>query len=194
MSKFRILGVAALALLTLARDSTAQRGGAVRTGARGAVVGGLVGGESGAATGAKIGAVTGAVRSVGAEAQARAQYQASAAYQSAPRSDFNQAPPQVLVTAPPAAATAPPAAVTAPPAVATAPGGEAVLQKNGKPVVGVTFPSDWKQVTGDRYISAVSADGQAYAMIAPLEGAADKPGGNQQGQARASAISSGYQI
>src|SRR4029077_6099269 len=68
MSKFRILGVAALALLTLARDSTAQRGGAVRTGARGAVVGGLVGGESGAATGAKIGVVTGAARSVGQEA------------------------------------------------------------------------------------------------------------------------------
>ena len=178
MNKFQVLGVAALALLMLASDATAQRGGgAVRGGVRGAVVGGLVGGESGAATGAKIGAVTGAARSVGAEAQARAQYQASAAYQSAPRSDFNQAPPQVLVTAPPAAATAPPAAVTAPPAVATAPGGEAVLQKNGKPVVGVTFPSDWKQVTGDRYISAVSADGQAYAMIAPLEGAADKPGG-----------------
>ncbi len=178
MNKFQVLGVAALALLMLASDATAQRGGgAVRGGARGAVVGGLVGGESGAATGAKIGAVTGAARSVGAEAQARAQYQASAAYQSAPRSDFNQAPPQVLVTAPPAAATAPPAAVTAPPAVATAPTGEAVLQKNGKPVVGVTFPSDWKQVTGDRYISAVSADGQAYAMIAPLEGAADKPGG-----------------
>ena len=57
------------------------------------------------------------------------------------------------------------------------PAAEAVLQKNGKPVVGVTFPSDWKQVTGDRYISGVSADGQAYAMIAPLEGAADKPGG-----------------
>ena len=164
MNKFQVLGVAALALLMLASDATAQRGGgAVRGGARGAVVGGLVGGESGAATGAKIGAVTGAVRSVGAEAQARAQYQASAAYQSAPRSDFNQAPPQVLVTAPPA--------------VATAPGGEAVLQKNGKPVVGVTFPSDWKQVTGDRYISAVSADGQAYAMIAPLEGTADKQGG-----------------
>ncbi len=116
-------------------------------------------------------------RSVGAEAQAPRQYQASAAYQSAPRSDFNQAPPQVLVTAPPAAATAPPAAVTAPPAVATAPPERLSSQKNGKPVVGVTFPSDWKQVTGDRYISAVSADGQAYAMIAPLEGAADKPGG-----------------
>ena len=81
MNKFQVLGVAALALLMLASDATAQRGGgAVRGGARGAVVGGLVGGESGAATGAKIGAVTGAARSVGAEAQARAQYQASAAY------------------------------------------------------------------------------------------------------------------
>jgi len=178
MNKFQVLGVAALALLMLASDATAQRGGgAVRGGARGAVVGGLVGGESGAATGAKIGAVTGAVRSVGAEAQARAQYQASAAYQSAPRSDFNQAPPQVLVTAPPAAATAPPPAVTAPPAVATASGGEALIRKDGKPVIGITYPSDWKQTTGDRYVSAVSADGQAYSMIATLEGAADQQAG-----------------
>ena len=168
MSKFRILGVAALALLTLARDSTAQRGGAVRTGARGAVVGGLVGGESGAATGAKIGVVTGAARSVGQEAQARAQYQATAAYQSAPRSDFNQAPPAVLGDAPPT--------VTAPPA-ATAPSPEAVLQKNGKPVVGVTLPADWKPTTGANHVSGVSADGQAFAMIAILDGAADKQAG-----------------
>jgi len=162
MSKFRILGVAALALLTLARDSTAQRGGAVRTGARGAVVGGLVGGESGAATGAKIGVVTGAARSVGQEAQARAQYQATAAYQSAPRSDFNQAPPAVLGDAPSAA---------------TAPSPEAVLQKNGKPVVGVTLPADWKPTTGANHVSGVSADGQAFAMIAILDGAADKQAG-----------------
>ena len=32
MTKFQVLGVAALALLTLARDATAQRGGAVRSG------------------------------------------------------------------------------------------------------------------------------------------------------------------
>jgi hypothetical protein len=174
MSKFRILGAAALALLTLARDSTAQRGGAVRTGARGAVVGGLVGGESGAATGAKIGVVTGAARSVGQEAQARAQYQATAAYQSAPRSDFNQAPPAVLGDAP-SAATAPSAAI-APPA-ATAPSPEVLLQKNGKPVVGVTLPADWKPTTGANHVSGVSADGQAFAMIAILDGAADKQAG-----------------
>jgi hypothetical protein len=167
----------------LAADAMAQRrgGGAVSSGVRGAVVGGLVGGESGAATGAKLGVVTGAARTVGAEAQARAQYQATPEYQSAPRSDFYQAPPQVLatapsavVTAPPAAATASPAAATASPAAATVPGGEAVLRK---PIVGVTFPSDWKMVTGDRYISAVSADGQAYGMIALLDGAKDKPEG-----------------
>ncbi|HWU38920.1 MAG TPA: hypothetical protein VN203_14820, partial [Candidatus Acidoferrum sp.] len=69
---------------------------------------------------------------------------------------------------------APPAAATAPPAAATVPGGEAVLRK---PIVGVTFPSDWRMVTGDRYISAVSGDGQAYAMIALLDGAKDKPEG-----------------
>ncbi len=171
MSKFQVAGVAVLALLMLVPNATAQRGGgAVRGGVRGAVVGGMVGGESGAATGAKVGAVTGAVRSVGQEAQARAQYQATAAYQSAPRSDFNQAPPQVLATAQPAAAP------TSPPA-ATAPAGEAVLRKDGKPVIGVTLPSDWKQVTGDRYISGVSADGQAYAMIGTLEGTADKQEG-----------------
>ena len=104
MTRFQVLGAVALALLTPARDATAQRGGgAVRSGARGAVVGGLVGGESGAATGAKVGVVTGAARSVGQEAQARAQYQATPAYQSAPHSDFNQVPPAVLGTVPPAA-------------------------------------------------------------------------------------------
>ena len=44
-------------------------------------------------------------------------------------------------------------------------------------MVGITYPSDWKQITGDRYVSAVSADGQAYSMIATLEGAADTQAG-----------------
>jgi hypothetical protein len=171
MTKFQVLGATGLAVLMLSPIATAQRGGgAVRGGARGAVVGGLVGGESGAATGAKIGAVTGAVGSVASEAQARSQYQATAAYQTAPHSNFNEAPPQVLATTPPAAA--PSAAAPAP-----SPGGDAVFRKNGKPLVAVTFPSDWKQTIGDRYISAVSADGQVYAIIGPLEGAADKPDG-----------------
>ena len=44
-------------------------------------------------------------------------------------------------------------------------------------MVGITYPSDWKQTTGEHYVSAVSADGQAYSMIATLEGAADKQAG-----------------
>ena len=55
------------------------------------------------------------------------------------RSDFNQAPPAVLGDAPSAA--------TAPTAATPAPSPEAVLQKNGKPVVGVTLPADWKRTT-----------------------------------------------
>jgi hypothetical protein len=180
MTKLHMLGAAALAFMVPAPDATAQVvGGAARGGVRGAVVGGLVGGESGAATGARLGAVTGAARTVGNELQARAQYQATPAYQNAPRSDFSVAPPQVLVASPTTAATAAPTAPTAaaaPASAPTAPGGEVVLRK---PIVGVTFPSDWKIVTGDRYISAVSRDGQAYGMIALIEGATDKPGGIQ---------------
>ena len=180
MTKLHILGVTALVLMMLPPDAAAQRrggGGAVSGGVRGAMVGGLVGGSEGAQTGAKIGVVTGATQAaVDREAQRRAEYQTSAAYQNAPRSNFNTAPPQVLVTSPPAAATAPSAA-PAPAAPATASGGEALIRKDGKSVVGITYPSDWKQITGDRYVSAVSADGQAYSMIATLEGAADKQAG-----------------
>ncbi len=177
MRKFHILGVPALILMILATDAMAQRrgGGAVSGGVRGAMVGGLVGGSEGAQTGARIGAVTGATRAaVNREAQSRAEYQTSAAYLNAPHSDFMTAPPQVLVTTPPA--TAPPAA-TEPAAGATAPGGEALVRKAGKPVVGVAYPSDWKQRNGDRFVSAVSADGQAYSMIVALDGVTGKEAG-----------------
>jgi uncharacterized protein YcfJ len=177
MTKLHILWLPALVLVMLAPDAMAQRrgGGAVSGGVRGAMVGGLVGGSEGAETGAKVGAVAGASRAaVDREAQRRAQYQTSAEYQNAPHSDFNTVPPQVLVSTPPASATAPPAA-TAPAAAAS--GEEAVIRKDGMPVIGITYPSDWKQITGDRYVSAVSADGQAYSMIATLEGAADNQAG-----------------
>jgi hypothetical protein len=172
MTKLQILGVSALVLVMLAPDAFAQRrgGGAVSGGVRGAMVGGLVGGTEGAATGAKVGAVAGATRAaVDREAQRRADYQATAEYASAPRSNFNTAPPQVLVTTPEAA--------TAPAAAATTPGGEAIIRRDGKPIIGVTYPADWKQTAGDRYVSAVSADGQAYSTVATLEGTADKPAG-----------------
>ena len=164
MRKLHILGVTGLAVMTLALDALAQRGGAARSGMRGAVVGGMVGGSEGAATGAKVGVVTGATRAaLDGENRARTQYQTSAEYQNAPRSNFNEAPPEVLVTS-----------ASAEPAIK---GGEAVIRKDGKPVVGITFPADWKQKSGDRYVAAVSADGQAWAVIATLDGIADKQGG-----------------
>jgi len=144
----------------MAHDAMSQRGGAARGGVRGAVVGGVVGGSEGAATGAKVGVVTGATRAaIDRETQARTQYQSTAEYQNAQRSNFNEAPPDVL-----GAATG----------TAAKPSGEAVIRKDGKPIVGITFPADWNQKTGDYYISAVSKDGQAYAMIVTLADVADK--------------------
>ena len=135
----------------------------------GAMVGGLVGGSEGAETGAGREVAGATQAAVDRESQRRAEYQTSTEYQNAPRSNFNTAPPQVLVTTPPAA--------TARRAAPTAPDGEAVIRKDGKPVVGITYPSDWKQITGDHYVSAVSADGQAYSIVATLEGVADKKAG-----------------
>ena len=189
MTKLRILGAVALAVLMSAPDAMAQRrggGGAVSGGMRGAVVGGMVGGESGASTGAKIGAVTGATRGVAqrtenrnamyAETQARTQYENTAAYQSAQHSNFSEAPPEILVTS--ATVTSPAASAgTATKQNGKPTGEEAVIRKNGKPVVGITYPSDWKQKTGDRYVTAVSADGHAWSGIATLEGAKDKQAG-----------------
>src|SRR6476660_6731885 len=98
MTKFGILGVAALALAILASDALAQRGGgAARGGVRGAVVGGMVGGSEGAATGAKVGVVTGATRAaINRETHTRTEYQATTEYQNAQRSNFNETPPEVL--------------------------------------------------------------------------------------------------
>jgi hypothetical protein len=160
MRILRIVPVAVLGLLVMAHDAMSQRGGAARGGMRGAVVGGVVGGEEGAATGAKIGVVTGATRqAIDKETQARTTYQSTADYQNAQRSNFNEAAPDVL-----GAATG----------TAAKPSGEAVIRKDGKPVVGITYPTDWNQKTGDTYISAVSKDGQAYSMVVTLTGVADK--------------------
>ena len=159
MTKMRILGAAALALVMLASDAMARGGSAMR----GAVVGGMVGGSGGAATGAKVGVVTGATRTaIGRETQARTQYATTTEYQNAQHANFNEAPPEVLGT------TAAGAATKA--------SGEAVIRKDGKPIVGITFPSDWNQRTGANYISAVSADGQAYSMLV-IGTAADKQAG-----------------
>jgi hypothetical protein len=147
----------------LASGALAQRG-AVRGGVRGAVVGGMIGGSEGAATGAKIGVVTGATRAaINREAQARTQYEGTTEYQNAPRSNFGDAPPEVWGATPAGTAQKPTA--------------EAVIRKDGKPVVGITFPPDWTQRTGDNYVSAVSGDGQAYAMLVAAEAGTDKQAG-----------------
>ena len=108
--------------------------------------------------------VTGATRAaINRETQTRTQYETTTEYQNAQHSNFNEAPPEVLGTT--AAGTA------------TTASEEAVIRKDGKPIVGITFPADWKQKTGDNYISAVSGDGQAYSMLVTLEGVADKQAG-----------------
>ena len=164
MTRLGILGAASLALAMLATDAPAQRGGAVGGGMRGAVVGGMIGGSEGAATGARVGVVTGATRAaINRETQARTDYEATTEYQNAQRSNFNEAPAEVLGTTP--AGTA------------KKPSEEAIIRKDGKPIVGITFPSDWKQKTGDNYISAVSADGQAYSMLVAAKGVTDKKAG-----------------
>src|SRR4051794_29657926 len=137
MKRFGFLGVASVALVILTSNAVAQRrGGAVSGGVRGAVVGGMVGGSDGAATGAKVGAVTGATRSaIDRETQARTQYEGTTQYQNSQRSNFNETPPEVVGTT--AAATA------------KKPTEEAVIRKDGKPIVGVTLPADWNQKTSE---------------------------------------------
>jgi hypothetical protein len=156
-------------------------------------VGGLVGGEGAAKKGAAIGAVVGATRTVAqssqqksamnAETQARTQYQSTAQYQNAQHSNFSEAPPEVLSTSAPAGAAAPGKAAGTPRQVKPAPSDappkddspvETVIRKAGKPALGITYPIDWKQNAEDRRVTATSADGHAWSVIALLEGVKDK--------------------
>ena len=190
MARLRILGALALAVLVSAPDAMAQRrggGGAVSSGMRGAMVGGMVGGSSGAQKGAKAGAVVGATRGVAqrsadrrgmdSETQSRTQYESSAAYQSDQHSDFYQAPPEEIVTS----ASEPSATSSATPsAEATTSGEEAIIRKDGKPIVGITYPSDWQQKAGKNWVSAISPKRNAWSVIATLDGANDKEAGIQK--------------
>lgn len=194
MKTFRVFVVAALSVLLLTASASAQRrggGGAVSGGMRGAVVGGMVGGESGAQTGAKVGAVTGAARgtaqrvenrnAMSAENQTRAQYESTAAYQSAHHSNFNQVPPEVIVTSAVAATVVPVETVrkidATDPAASAAEGKETALPTTGKPIVWITYPADWKQKQGERFTTATSADGHAWSGISILAEVKDKQAG-----------------
>ena len=176
MTKLGLFGVAIAALVLLAPDAMAQRrgggggGGAPRSGVRGAMVGGMVGGSEGAKTGAKVGVVTGAARGVAgrtadrramdSEAQSRTQYESTTEYQNAQHSDFSESPPDLLIT-------------SSSNETAT-PGGDAIIRKDGKPIVGITYPSDWKQKAGDNSVSAVSKKGEAWSVLATIDGVKDK--------------------
>jgi hypothetical protein len=92
----------------------------------------------------------------------RTQYQTTAEYKSAPQSNFIETPPDILGVEPAGKEGKA--------------GDEVVIRVNKKPLVGVTFPADWKQRTGDNYVAAVSKDGQAFVMFASLD-AADKQAG-----------------
>ena len=168
MRALRVLGTVALGLIfVMPHTAMAQRrggGGAVSGGMRGAVVGGVVGGEDGAAKGAKVGVVTGATRSaINRETTARTQYQSTAQYQNAQHANFTETPPEVVGTT-----------SNASPVKAN---GESIIRRDGKPIVGITFPSDWNVKTGEKSISSVSGDGEAYSMLAGLNEIADKEGG-----------------
>ncbi len=170
MRKLLVLGTVVLGLSLLVDQVMAQ--GALRGGMRGAAVGGLVGGSSGAATGAKVGVVTGATRgAINRESQARSQYQSSAEYQNYQGANFTESSPNVILQSETTTTEASQPATASP----AKPAGESVIRQDGKPVVGVTFPSDWKQRTGDNYISAVSSDGHCWSMFVAL-----KPDTNQE--------------
>src|SRR6478752_2445693 len=177
MTTLRFLGVAVLALLMLAPEAMAQRGGgggggAARGGMRGAVVGGMAGGSEGAKKGAAVGVAAGATRAavnrsadrraMDSESQSRTEYESSTEYENAQHSDFSEAPPELL---------------TSPSDKSATPGGEAILKKDGKPIVAITYPSDWKQKEGDDSVSAISKKGNAWFALALLDGVKDKQDG-----------------
>ena len=138
------------------------------------MVGGMVGGSSGVQTGAKVGAVVGATgAAVGSEpGSPRCGFGNPVAHSirihrgipecSAFRLQCRAAGSDDLLRHRIKSAT---------------PGGEAIIRKDGKPIVGITFPSDWKQKAGDNSVSATSAKGNAWSGIATLDGVKDKEAG-----------------
>jgi hypothetical protein len=107
-----------------------------------------------------------------AETQTRTQYESSAEYQNAQYSNFEEASPEVIVASSVAATAAP-----ATPAAPAASGSEAIIRKDGKPIVGITYPADWKQKAGANFVSAISPKRNAWSVIATLDGAKDKEAG-----------------
>jgi len=132
----------------------------------------MAGGSEGAKKGAKAGVVVGATRgaanraadrrAVDSESESRSEYESSTEYASAQHSDFNEEQPDLL---------------TSPSDKSATPGGEAIIKKDGKPIVAITYPSDWKQKEGDDSVSAISKKGNAWSGLALLDGVKDKQDG-----------------
>jgi heat shock protein HslJ len=61
--------------------------------------------------------------------------------------------------------------------VPTAHAHDIILRDQGKAVLGVSYPADWKQVVGKNHVTATSDDGTAWSVISTLEEVQDQPAG-----------------
>ena len=52
-----------------------------------------------------------------------------------------------------------------------------VLREQGKPILGVSYPSDWKQVVEKNYVVATSEDGTAWSVTSAIDDIAGKQAG-----------------
>ena len=53
--------------------------------------------------------------------------------------------------------------------VSTANAHDSVLREQGKAILGVSYPADWKQVVDKNYVVATSEDGTAWSVISTLK-------------------------
>jgi len=62
--------------------------------------------------------------------------------------------------------------------VATSAGAhDVVLRNQGKAILGVSYPADWKQVVDKNHVIATSEDGQAWSVISTLDDIQDQQAG-----------------
>jgi hypothetical protein len=62
-------------------------------------------------------------------------------------------------------------------AASTASAHDIVLREQGKAILGVSYPSDWKQVVGKSHVVATSEDGTAWSVISTIDDIQDRPSG-----------------
>ena len=61
--------------------------------------------------------------------------------------------------------------------VTTAQAHDVVLREQGKAILSVSYPADWKQVLDKNHVIATSADGQAWSVISTMDGIQDHQSG-----------------